>query len=143
MLDNKQEFFWDDDKFLCWKLQVDVDLIWCLKLYVSYIFVFEYYQEQIDFIIVQEFNFDYFGDGFSILCFFWLLYKFNYDFCDNCVYFWLGQCWGGELIKDGIGIFDECLLFIFGVFVFKYWFVGQWWSFSLGGGGKYFFIWQF
>ena len=139
-LDNKQEFFRDDDKFLRRKLQADVDLTWRPKLYASHTFAFEYHQEQIDPIIVQEFNPDYFGDGLSTLRFFRLLYKFNYDFRDNRAYPWSGQRWGGELIKDGIGIFDERSSLTLGVSASKYWPVGQRWSFSLGGGGKYSFI---
>ncbi|MEL6659228.1 MAG: BamA/TamA family outer membrane protein [Bacteroidota bacterium] len=139
-LNNKQEFYRDDDKFLRRKLQADANLTWRPKLYARHTFALEYHHEQVDPIIIQEFNPDYFGDSNTDLRFFRLLYIFDYDFRDNRAYPWSGYVYGGELNKDGIGFFDDRSALTLQLYAAKYWPVGKRWSFGLSGGGKYSFI---
>lgn len=138
--DNKQEFFRDDDKFLRRKLQADADLTWRPKLYARHTWALEFHREEVDPIIIQEFNPDYFGDDKTELEFFRLLYIFDYDFRDNRAYPWSGHVYGGELIKDGVGIFGDRSALTLQLYGARYWPVGKRWSFGLSGGGKYSFI---
>lgn len=139
-VDNKQEFFRNDNSFLRRKVKLNLGLNWRPKLYAQHKVALEFQHEWVDPIIIQEYNAAYFGDGKNEIRFFRLLYGFNYDFRDNRAYPWSGHNYGGEIIKDGLGFFKDRSSLHMQLVGSKYWPVGKRWSFGLLGGGKYSFI---
>lgn len=139
-VDNKQEFYRDESRFLRRKYHLEGSLTWRPAIYGVHSFGLEFHQEWVDPIIIQEFNPDYFGDNKNEINFFRLLYRFGYDFRDNRAYPWSGHIYGAELMKDGIGIFNDRSALTLDLFGAKYWPVGERWSFGVLAGGKYSFI---
>lgn len=139
-VDNKQEFYRDDAQFLRRKYKLEGSLSWRPAIYATHTFAAEFHQEWIDPIIIQDYNADYFGDNKNEIDFFRLLYRFSYDFRDNRAYPWSGYNYGAELLKDGVGIFNDRSALTLDLFGSKYWPVGKRWSFGFIAGGKYSFI---
>lgn len=139
-VNNKQEFYRDESQFLRRKYHFESSLNWRPEIYGVHTFGLEFHQEWVDPIIIQEFNSDYFGDNKNEIDFFRLLYRFVYDFRDNRAYPWSGYTYGAELIKDGVGIFNDRSALSLDLFGSKYWPAGKRWSFGLVAGGKYSFI---
>ncbi|WP_020536316.1 BamA/TamA family outer membrane protein [Lewinella cohaerens] len=139
-VDNKQEFYRDDARFLRRFYKFESSLTWRPAIYAMHTFGLEFHQEWIDPLVIQDFNPDYFGGNKNEISFFRLLYRFAYDFRDNRAYPWSGHIYGAELLKDGVGIFNDRSSLTLDLFGSKYWPIGERWSFGLVGGGKYSFI---
>lgn len=139
-VNNKQEFYRDESRFLRRKYHFEGSLNWRPEIYATHTFGLEFHQEWVDPIIIQEFNPDYFGDNKNEINFFRLLYRFSYDFRDNRAYPWSGYTYGAEVIKDGVGIFRDRSALTLDLFGSKFWPVGKRWSFGAIAGGKYSFI---
>ncbi|WP_367391666.1 BamA/TamA family outer membrane protein [Lewinella sp. LCG006] len=139
-VNNKQEFYRDESRFLRRKYHFEGSLNWRPEIYATHTFGLEFHQEWVDPIIIQEFNPEYFGDNKNEINFFRLLYRFSYDFRDNRAYPWSGYTYGAEVIKDGVGIFRDRSALTLDLFGSKFWPVGKRWSFGAIAGGKYSFI---
>lgn len=139
-VNNKQEFYQDESRFLRSNYKAVAGLKWRPAIYGAHTFALEYLQDKVDPIIIQEFNPDYFGEGKSQIDFFRFLYAFTYDFRDNRAYPWSGHLYGAELLKEGLGIFSDRSALTLNFYGAKFWPVGKRWSFGLNSGVKYSFI---
>ena len=134
---NKQLFYRDETRFLRQNYKLNGSLQWRPDIYGAHTFALEYVQEEVDPIIIQEYNPDYFGNGKTRIDFLRFLYAFTYDFRDNRAYPWSGYLYGTELLKDGLGVFSDRSALTVDVFGAKFWPVGERWSVGVNAGAKY------
>ncbi len=106
-LDNKQEFYRDDDRFLRKRFWAVTGLTYRPGLRARHLFIAAYNQNTIDETVATERNPDYFIDGRSLQRFFSLTYRFSYDYRDIRPYPEKGFYIEAELEKDGLGVFED------------------------------------
>ena len=106
-LNNKQEFYRDENEFLYHRFRADLELNFRPRIKSFHDFVIAYRQNRISDVVSSELNPDFFLDGRSLQRYFLLAYRYTYDKRDVRPYPWRGSYFYGALEKDGIGIFKD------------------------------------
>lgn len=130
-LNNKQEFYRDEDRFLFQRLRVETGLSWRPRIYDTHIVSLSYKQNQVDSLVAAELNPDFFGDGRRSQRYFTLGYAFSTDHRDVRPYPWKGHYFGLTLDKEGLGIFSDRNALTLRTRYEKYLPLGKVWSLGL------------
>ncbi len=105
---NKQLFFRDaDNNFLYQRFRAEVGLTYRPGYHLFHTLRLRYEQNQIDGIVTEELNPDFFLNGRQLQRFFTLSYQFAYDQRDVQDYPFSGSYFTARLEKDGLGIFKD------------------------------------
>ncbi|MEZ4984120.1 MAG: BamA/TamA family outer membrane protein [Saprospiraceae bacterium] len=137
---NKQLFYKDENRFIRYRLKAEAGVGWRPRLYGQHYTALEYHKDGIDSVVVQTLNPNYFEDGKTQVRFLRWRYKFDFDFRDNRAYPWSGYLLGGELIRDGLGVFRDRNALTLQLHAAQFWPIGQHWNISAGIRTKYSFV---
>lgn len=106
-IDNRQEFYQEDNNFVFQKYQGLLALIYRPKLRVFHELTLGYTNDQIASIISEDLNPVFFSNRDNLQNFFQLGYQMRIDYRDLRAYPWSGYQFTGSLIKDGLGVFSD------------------------------------
>jgi outer membrane protein assembly factor BamA len=100
-------FFNDESQFLRKRFRLEASLTYRKRLYTRHQFIGAYHRNEVDRVIAQEINPDYYGDGREELQYFRLNYLYTEDRRDRRAYPWKGRYNRVEIEKAGVGFFKE------------------------------------
>lgn len=128
-INNRQEFYRDDDNFLSTRFLAELGLNFRPKLWAYHDFIFTFrYNKVSD--IIKELNPQYFLGGSTQQRYFSLAYHYSYDMRDMKPYPIDGYRYGVSVVKDGLGVFDDFNNLQLSVFFNQYIPVTKKWSFA-------------
>ena len=136
-VNNRQEFYEDEDNFVYRQNTAEVKLSYRRHLYVSHTFELGYRDTRIADTIGRVLNPDFFGGGRTSQEFFSARYAYDKDKRDVRGYPWKGYLIQFSLDKDGLGITGERNGLTAGFTYGKYLPLNDNYSLNFGFGGKY------
>lgn len=135
-LDNKQEFFKDDDRFIYQRFHTLVGLHYRPGLMIHHDFLAVYRQNRISEQVAEELNPNFFLNGRRQQRYFSLAYRFVHDTRDVRPYPLRGHRFEVLVEKDGLGIFGDRNALTLRTRIDRYLPLSRRWNLGLGASGK-------
>lgn len=133
---NEQQFIRDDDRFLFQRVSINGGLTYRPALRSRHVFSLGYKYNQVDRLVSQELNPDFFLNGRSQQRYFRLAYTYTYDDRDVRPYPWKGNALRLNVVKTGLGIYGHVNGLTLDGRYDHYMPFGKRWSLALQAGGK-------
>lgn len=106
-VNNKQEFYKDEERFIRDRFKSELGLTYRPKLLALHTFIVRFWQNRVDDIVATELNPDYFLNSRTLQRYFTLAYHYRYDTRDFHPYPTKGYQFEATIEKDGFGIFGD------------------------------------
>ncbi len=133
---NQQRFIRDENRFLFQRLSFNGGLTYRPALRSRHVFSAGYSYNQVDRLVSQELNPDFFLDGRSQQRYFRLAYTYLYDDRDVRPYPWKGNALRLNVVKTGLGVYGHVNALTVDGRYDQYLPFGKRWSLALQAGAK-------
>ncbi len=135
-LNNKQQFFKEDDRFVYQRFKARAGLRFRPGLRQWHELEVSYNQNKLSDVVANDLNPEFFLNGSDFQRFFSLMYRFTSDFRDRRFYPLNGHFFEAEIEKDGLGIMNSRNGLTLKAEYSKFWSLSEKWSIALINRGK-------